>query len=231
MANFHDLISFCEGYGATYNPSKASLKITALQALETIAQNNLAAVIPLRTAFNDAVNARIQAFNGLKPLSTRLINALQSTDATKEKIADAKTINKKIQGGRATSTPTPVTPDATPPNSISSSQQSYDQLVQHFAELISVLESEPSYTPNEDDLKTNTLNVRLLLMTKKNQEISDAYTAVDNVRIERNETLYNDSTGLVSRANEVKKYVKSIFGASSPQYAQVSGLKILKIKI
>ena len=68
-------------------------------------------------------------------------------------------------------------------------------------------------------------------MTKKNQEISDAYTAVDNVRIERNETLYNDSTGLVSRANEVKKYVKSIFGASSPQYAQVSGLKILKIKI
>ena len=28
VANFEDLISFCNGYGATYNPSKEALTIT-----------------------------------------------------------------------------------------------------------------------------------------------------------------------------------------------------------
>ena len=227
VANFHDLISFCQGYGASYNPSKATLKVVSLQALETEAQNSLAVVIPLRTAYNDTVNARIQEFNGIKQLATRLINALQSTDATQEKIADAKTFNKKIQGGKATPQ-TPVTPDTPAPSTISNSQQSYDQLIQHFAGLISVLESEPSYTPNETELSIAILNGKLATLIQKNQDISDAYTAVDNSRILRNNVLYNDTPNLVSTATEVKKYVKSVFGASSPQYAQVSGLKFTK---
>lgn len=33
VANFQDLISFCEGHGATYNPSKESLKVAQLKAL------------------------------------------------------------------------------------------------------------------------------------------------------------------------------------------------------
>ena len=29
VANFEDLISFCTGYGATYNPSKAAIQLAA----------------------------------------------------------------------------------------------------------------------------------------------------------------------------------------------------------
>ena len=230
VANFHDLISFCQGYGASYNPSKASLKVASLQTLETTAQNSLAAVIPLRTAYNDTVNARIQEFSGIKPLATRLVNALQATDATKEKIADAKTFNKKIQGGKSTPQ-TPVTPDTPAPTTISNSQQSYDQLVQHFTGLISVLSTETSYSPNESELTVSDLNSKLANLVQKNKDISDAYTNVDNSRISRNDVLYNDTPNLVSTAAEVKKYVKSVFGASSPQYAQVSGIKITKPKM
>jgi len=39
VANLEDLISCCTGYGAAYNPSKAGLKITALQTLQTNARN------------------------------------------------------------------------------------------------------------------------------------------------------------------------------------------------
>ncbi len=230
VANFHDLISFCQGYGVSYDPVKASLKIPALQALETTAQNSLSAVIPLRTAYNDAVNARIQAFRGLRPLATRLINALQSTDATQEKVNDAKTFNKKIQGVRASAVQTPISPETPPPNTISSSQQSYDQLIQHFAGLISVLESETSYGPNETDLSIATLNNKLAVITQKNQDISNAYTTVDNSRIARNSILYNGENSLVSVANEVKKYIKSVFGASSPEYGQVSAIKFTVVR-
>ena len=37
--------------------------------------------------------------------------------------------------------------------------------------------------------------------------------------------LYLDANSLVEIALDVKKYVKSVLGASSPQFKQVSGLK------
>lgn len=38
VANLEDLISFCEGYGTTYNPSKSSITLVALKELFTDAQ-------------------------------------------------------------------------------------------------------------------------------------------------------------------------------------------------
>ena len=32
IANFQDLIAFCTGYGATYNPTKTALKLPQLTA-------------------------------------------------------------------------------------------------------------------------------------------------------------------------------------------------------
>ena len=146
VANFQDLIAFCTGYGATYNPTKNALKLPQLNTLFTSGQNALADVVTKNTAYNNAVNARIASFDGLRALSTRLINAFQTTDATTEKINDAKGFNRKIQGKRASKIDTPVDPNAPAPTTISSSHQSYDQLIQHFAGLISVLQSEPLYT-------------------------------------------------------------------------------------
>lgn len=45
VANFQDLIEFVTGYGATYNPSKQSLKPSNLVALKVSAEGNLTDVI------------------------------------------------------------------------------------------------------------------------------------------------------------------------------------------
>ena len=96
VANFQDLIAFVTGYGATYNPTKTALKLTQLTSLHTNANIALTDVIAKNTAYNNAVNARIASFDGLRILCTRIISALQTTDATPEKIADAKGFNRKI---------------------------------------------------------------------------------------------------------------------------------------
>ena len=67
-------------------------------------------------------------------------------------------------------------------------------------------------------------------MLAKNTAVATAYASISNSRIARNETLYSSSTGLVETANEVKKYIKSVFGASSPQFAQVKGIQFKIIK-
>lgn len=231
VANFQDLIEFVTGYGATYNPSKNSLKLPQLITLKATAESSLADVITKNTNYNNKVNERITAFSGLKSLSTRLLNALQSTDATPETIGNAKTFNRKMQGKKASSTQTPTDPNTPAPTTISTSQQSYDQLIQHLAGLNSVLEAEASYTPNETDLQVASVNAKIADLTAKNTAVATAYASISNSRIARNETLYSSTTGLVETANEVKKYVKSVFGASSPQFAQVKGIEFRKPKM
>ena len=231
VANFQDLIEFVTGYGATYNPSKNSLKLPQLVALKATAETKLTDVISKYTAYNNKVNERMVAFSNLKSLSTRLVNALQTTDATTQTINDAKTFNRKMQGKKASASQTPTDPNAPAPKTISTSQQSYDQLIQHLAGLKSVLEEESSYTPNETDLQVATIDAKIADLTAKNTAVSTAYTNISNSRISRNETLYTSDNGIFETASEVKKYIKSVFGASSPQYNQVSGIKFSKPKV
>ena len=231
VANFQDLIEFVTGYGATYNPSKSSLKLAQLVALKATAEAKLTDVISKNTNYNNKVNERMVAFSNLKSLSTRLVNALQTTDATTATINDAKTFNRKMQGKKASATQTPTDPNAPAPATISTSQQSYDQLIQHLTGLKSVLEEEPSYTPNEAELQVATIDAKIADLTAKNTAVSTAYTNISNSRISRNETLYTSENGIFETASEVKKYIKSVFGASSPQYNQVSGIKFSKPRL
>ncbi len=230
IANFQDLIAFVTGYGGMYNPAKTSLKLPQLNTTVTTAQNKLADVITKNTAYNNAVNDRMIAFSGLKALSTRLVSALETTNAPKEKISDAKGFNRKMQGRRASATQTPTDPNVPAPNTISTAQLSYDQLIQHFAALISVLQSETSYLPNENDLKVTTLVAKQADLTAKNNAVATAYTTISNSRIARNKVLYDTTTGLVDIALEVKKYVKSVYGATSPEYAQVRSIPFANLK-
>jgi hypothetical protein len=231
VANFQNLIEFVTGYGATYNPSKNSLQLPQLTALKAAAEGALTDVIAKNTNFNNKVNERATAFSGLKSLSTRLFNALQTTEATPETIGNAKTFNRKMQGKRASAIQTPTDPNAPVPNTISTSQQSFDQLIQHLAGLNAVLAAEPSYTPNETDLQVATIQAKIADLTAKNTAVATAYTAVSNSRIARNETLYTATASLIATANEVKKYVKAVYGATSPQYAQVSGIIFSKLRL
>jgi hypothetical protein len=232
VATFEDLISFCTGYGATYNPSKAILKLTALNPQLTAAQAALQSVKTAKTSYDNATNARELAFVPLKPLATKIINALAASDATTQTVDDARTIVNKIQGRRAKKV---VVPDATalaagaePVKTASTSQQSYDKLVDHFAQLIALLTAEPKYIPNENELKVATLTTQIADMKTKNTAVVNGLTAVSNARINRDKLLYGELTGMVDVAMDVKQYVKSVFGATSPQYKQVSGLRFTR---
>lgn len=238
VANFEDLISFCTGYGTAYNPTKNSIKIAAMNTLLTSARNSLQTVKTTKVAFDNATNAREIAFVNLKKLCTRVVNALEATDATKQTVDDAKSINRKIQGKRADNTkPQPTTPpagDTTPPSTevhqISVSQQSYDNLVENFGKLIVAVSAEPLYIPNEADLKTTVLNTLLTNLKTANTNVINVTPAYHTAIIARDTVLYQSLTGLVEIAQETKKYVKSVFGAKSPQYKEISGLEFRKIK-
>lgn len=238
VSSFESLVSSAQGFGANYNPSKTSLKLPALQTQLASVKANITSVTSTSVAFNNAVNARQIAFFGIQKLSTRLVNALDVTNASDVLVKDAKTVNAKVQGskltkadsGKTAKTIDPNTPVTDTVKTISSSQRSYDSLIEHLSKMIAILSTEPTYLPNENDLKIATLNTLLTNLKNTNTGVINAYTTVSNARIARNLSLYNPTNGLCATAKEVKAYVKSVFGATSPQYKQISGLEFKTIK-
>ena len=162
VANFEDLISFCTGYGTSYNPSKAGIKLPALNTLFTSAKKSLTAINTALPPNTNAVNAREIVFAPLSKLITRVVNAVESSSVSKQVIADVKTIARKIQGKRASDKlPTvvddPNTPEDESQKSISASQMSFDNRIENMDKLIQLLASQTGYAPNETDLKVATL--------------------------------------------------------------------------
>lgn len=82
-----------------------------------------------KTAFDYATNERRNTFANLKPLATKVINAFAVSGADTLSVEDAKSVNKKLQGASLSLGEGQEGEVAT--NSISTSQQSYDRLIDH----------------------------------------------------------------------------------------------------
>jgi hypothetical protein len=233
VANLETLIGYCTGYGAAYNPSKGALKLPVLSTLLASSNAALQAVKAAKTAYDNATNAREATFKPLKSLATKVVHALAASDAILQTVSDAKSANNKIQGKRVMAVKAPASTGgiavAAPVKKATVSQQSYDKLIDNFAQLIQTVTAEATYTPNENELKVASLNTLLADLRAKNTAVITAITNVSNARIARDKILYADQTGLVDVATEVKLYLKSLFGVSSPQYKQIGAISFRRV--
>lgn len=229
VANLKKLINECNSYGSKYNPSNVAIQLNTLDTLYAAADKSLDNVIQANTNFKREINNRQVVFSTVKPLSTRIINALEATDASKGTVANAKSINKKIQGTKTEKKKTDTTPteneEMPDDKSISTSQQSYTNIREHFKNLVSIITNEPSYQPNEKEMQLNTLNSLVDAMKSANDNVNQSLITLNSARIDRNELLYNETTGIYNASKDVKKYIKSVFGPTHPYTKQIVSIK------
>jgi len=229
VANFGTLITIVNGFGATYNPSKQSITIGALTALNENAKNVLSATNSASGAYSIVVANREVAFEPLSKLATRILNALRASDVTQQVIESVASLVRKLQGKRGTPKKTEeekaaLLAEGSTVKEVSSSQMSFDNRLDSFDKLLQLLDNIPQYTPNEEELKVSALANYYTTLSSVNAAAVQEETALNNMRMSRNEILYKPGTGLVDTAQSVKTYVKSLFGATSAQYKQLSGL-------
>jgi len=231
LAAFEQLIAFCTSFQARYNPSRHALTISSLQSKLQEARSALQQVKVTEAAYSNATRQRAEAYRPIRPLATRVINALAAADVSRTAVPNARSIVNKIQGRSKKKEETPLPPageDAAvqTPRTISRSQASYDNLADHFEKLIELLGTEPGYMPNESDLAIGALQQYMQQLHSANTQVIATYTACSNARVQRDQVFYAPLGGLVAVGMDVKKYIKSIFGAASAEYRQVSGLEI-----
>lgn len=234
LANFDEFILFIIGYGPAYNPSRSSILLNAMQALSAEAKPTFHAVNTAFSAYKLVVANRETEFIPLSKLATRILNAVKVTDTNAAVVDSVAGLVRKLQGKRASaklSDEEKAAAQAEGKTIIehSSSQMSYDSRVENFDKLLELLASIPEYKPNEDELKLTTLTAYYTKLSESNTAVVQATAPLSNARLARNEVLYRANTGVVDVAGDAKNYIKSLYGATSPQFKQVSKLKFVNL--
>ena len=235
VANFQQLISFCDGYGKNYNPSRKELTLTNLQNVLGQAKAALTDVKNTKAAFDIATNSRRDTFADLTKFATRVTNTLAASGASALAVADARGIIRKMIGKRAGETkaapaPGQDAPQAAEDKQISVAQLSFDNQIDHFSSLVTAVAQQPGYNPNEADLTVSGLQAKLDALNAANEVVIKTITGISNARLNRNVVLYHPLMGLAQLAAGVKLYVKGVFGAPSPQYKQLTGIIFHTVK-
>ena len=224
VSNFKTAITYCNGYGASYNPSNPALAIPELTTKQQKSKETLDVVKKTDANYKKAEGLRKLAFKPLKNLGTKIIAALVSAQAPKSVIDDASAVNAKIQGKRVDNS---EPAESKKRNSVS--QQSYDLQIDHLEKLIEIVAAEEKYNPNEDALKVATLIDYKVKLEKANNFAKDNYSPYSDALVARDKMLYDPETGLVTIAKLIKNYVKSVFGASSPEFKKINKLRFRTI--
>jgi hypothetical protein len=242
MSNFDQLLTTIVGYVPVYNPDSAShIQLSALQALQPQVRSSMAAVNQYEGLEHATKSARRAAFKPLSKLITSIVNAQQILHVGVQIDENVKTLVRKFRGGHSktktsraraaaatATTGTGTTATTTTPivtvNTNSTSQKGFDTMLDSFDKLIQLLKAIPQYNPNDTRITTAALTTLYNDLTAKNAAVVSASVNLSNAQNVRYTVCYVSETGMVYRAKDVKKYVKSFYGTASHEYKQISKL-------
>ena len=221
------LISNIASYGDRYKPTNPSILLEALKKMEADGRAAVLAVNDAMPIYSRATIERDNAFAPLGQLVTRSLNSLRASSSSEQTDEAASAIVRKIRGNRTTAKAAAAATDVKVAT-VSTSQQSYDSVIDNYERYIQYIAATPEYAPNEEDIKLPVLKALAVDLRAKNTACNNAKVAIDNARMARNRVLYTPLTGLVDVALDAKTYIKSLFGSTSPEYKQVAKIDFTK---
>ena len=235
VVNLGIILSSVSTFKELYNPPQEELTIDGLTQIKSDGEKANAAVTSAENIFKNSISARTTSFDHLDFFITRVINALRISRAPEQTILQAENIVRELRGKRAT--PKPAAAKGVSDNETTTGTRqmtlhnsNMDRKIENFNKLVQFLSGVAEYKPNEADISMKGLITRLAELKSLTAGYTAANAALDAARLERNSVLYSKTTGLVDVAMDVKLYVKSVFGARSPQYKEISNIVFFKVK-
>ncbi|MCD1118185.1 hypothetical protein [Chryseobacterium turcicum] len=223
VANLQKITQQVSTY-SRYNPPIADITLPNLQALYYSANAKLTEVGDKRNANKNAIVARQTTFENLSSTCTSIMNVLEIVGLPQGTLDQARSLTQTIQGSSRKSNP-PIEKGEETPKSSSTSRQSFTSKAENFGLLIQMLSTLPAYTPNEDNIKLQNLSIYHESLKAATLIVDQTVSELNTKIIERDKILYADETGVYPISLKIKKYVKSLYGATSPEFTTVSAIE------
>lgn len=216
-----------------YDPAETRLSIPNQRLIKTSGDEALLEVSTAESACDNAISARTAAFESINPLVTRAINALRISDVTEQTIAQGESLVRDFRNQRAAANdPAAKTAEVAESGETLKTNKlrsgSFNTRIENFRKFIVFLSAIPAYKPKQYDLTVEALNAKLEALVLVNSAYNAADAKANAARLHRNIVLYAAKTGLVEIAQDSKRFVKSAYGATSPQYKSISGILFTK---
>ncbi|MBI3218582.1 MAG: hypothetical protein HYZ44_03655 [Bacteroidetes bacterium] len=232
LQSFDKVIEICTGLGRKYNPGHLNLQVSTMNSHLQIAQQLWEEFKQAHKVYDNATNARKEAFQGIRKLSSSVQGILKVSDADPLLMADALNAKRKICGARITKPPDAKADGATADTKKKTTRASYAKayvaVAEYFDELVKTVESEPSYRANETHLTVEGLREMKVKLFALNKSVADAEVRLDEARIKRNEMFYTYPVSMVNTAKAVKAYVRSVLGLDSQEYQLMQKIHFTK---
>jgi hypothetical protein len=241
VANFEDLINGIELIDTKYKPQSAGLQLPALKEKHANCRSLVETLSKANQDYHLVTNDREKLFQPLGEMCTRIYNSMIAAGANEQTLDNLKSLIRKFRGARKKKVEKAVAPNATATvaaeqtpviaaaKTISVSQRSYGNQVDHFSDVVTALSVQSGYQPNETELSVESLKELVVKLRAKNSEAMSAANKLNAVRNDRNQALYGPD-GLLDLAKKSKAYVKSVFGVKSMEYKRMTRLKFSKKK-
>ena len=233
VVNLEQLLTIVTTFGSNYNPPKPSLSIPGLNELLNKGKLAINAVNNAEVTWKNAIAASSRVLDDFDNLVTRSINSLRIAGVSAQTLTQAESIVRDLRGKRASKILSDEEVVAAKEKGVEVKQvvvhnSTIDSKIENLTKFVLFLEAIPEYHPNEPDITVGSLRAKLEDIKTKEAGKNTAEALLDTARVSRNSVLYTDNTGLVDIGMEVKLYTKSLFGADSPQFKQISKIKLTK---
>lgn len=235
IAGFVELNTNVLALGSSYNPKLERIKTQNLQVSLTQMNTLQAEAVAIDGQYRNAIASRKAIYAPIPKLVTRVTNAFLLTDADPNLKANFKAVAGKFRssGKRATASASASKATAADgaatselPKKHSTAQTGFDSIPGHLSRMISFIETVPSYDPAEADITLSALKDLSARCTQSNLVVMEVESKFNLSRDRRDDFLYNKSTGLNVVAQEVKKYVKSVYGADSDIFKRINAIRL-----
>ena len=225
VANFNAVYQVLQEMGTIYNPTNENIKLQNLEPIKQLLQNNIQELNNKLPIYKNAVAKRESE---MQPLSKTITKALNFAKSINLSPADKENIKAQADKLRGQKNAKPKTTEATSTETISTSQLSYDSRIANLQTLIEQLASYPQYTPNETEIKIETLQNLKDTLAENSAQVNAAANTLITARANRNKTLYTDTNNVINLIKDIKAYLKSVGDPAKPYYNAIVKLKFIR---
>ncbi len=226
---FEKLLGVCTGLGGNYKPGKQNLRVSVMHSMFVKAQQALSEVKEAQTLYNQATNHREDLFKATDKLASSIYNVLQASGANPLTTEDASSaLNRFLRGVRSAGEREVASGEPQPSKKWTGFGRDYSTRIQSFAQLVDIVSKDAIYSPEEEELKGETLRQHVGTLQAANTRVLQASLTLAKARSKRNEVLYGAESSLYKTVKAVKAYVKGIFGVKSPTYQLLAEARFTK---
>lgn len=220
--NLYDAVS---GLSPVFVPAPGGVSLPTFDAAIDTCDSLVGTVDSAKANWQDAVGRRSTTAKTIQDTTTQLINYIKSSTTWKNMYAAAKRFADAVRGKKATLPPLPEPPPGeTPAKRIQRGGESFAELEKNWRGLVNLAIALPGFSPVDVKIQAGTISGLLSSIRSLNEEVSLKEAALSEAQQARYSAFYATG-GLGEMFQTLKVGVKGQYGTTSPQWAQVKGIK------